>query len=60
MSNLATKFEQFKQKIELTDNERSNIISSHKHMRENILQRAPYVYKTFLTGSYKKNSAKTC
>ena len=36
-TGLPTKFDKFRQKIELTDNQRGKIKSSHKHLRENIL-----------------------
>lgn len=55
-SGLPTKFEKFRQKIELTDNQRDKIKTSHKHLREKILQPLNYVSHTFLTGSYKKNT----
>ena len=55
-SGLPTKFEKFRQKIELTDNQRDKIKTSHKHLRENILQPLNYVSHTFLTGSYKKKT----
>jgi len=55
-SGLATKFDKFRQKIELTDNQRNKIKTSHKHLRENILQPLDYVSHTFLTGSYKKKT----
>lgn len=38
-SGLPTKFEKFRQKIELTDNQRDKIKTSHKHLRENIYNR---------------------
>jgi hypothetical protein len=56
MSSLSTKFEQFRQRIELTENERNNIIRSHLHLRERVLQKLDYVEKSFLTGSYKKST----
>jgi len=55
-SGLPTKFERFRQKIELTQNQRDKIKTSHKHLRENILQPLDYVSHTFLTGSYKKKT----
>jgi len=55
-SGLPTKFEKFRQKIELTENQRNKIKTSHKHLRENILQPLDYVSHTFLTGSYKKKT----
>ena len=55
-SGLATKFDKFRQKIELTDNQRDKIKTSHKYLREKILQPLDYVSHTFLTGSYKKKT----
>lgn len=55
-SGLPTKFEKFRQKIELTETQRAKIKTSHKHLRENILQPLDYVSNTFLTGSYKKKT----
>ena len=55
-SGLSTKFEKFRQKIELTQNQRDKIKTSHKHLREKILQPLDYVSQTFLTGSYKKKT----
>lgn len=55
-TGLPTKFEEFRQKIELTDNQRNKIKTSHKHLREKILQPLDYVSHTFLTGSYKKKT----
>ena len=55
-SGLPTKFDKFRQKIELTENQRDKIKTSHKHLRENILQPLDYVSYTFLTGSYKKKT----
>jgi predicted nucleotidyltransferase len=55
-SGLSTKFDKFRQKIELTPNQRDKIKASHKHLRESILQPLDYVSNTFLTGSYKKKT----
>jgi hypothetical protein len=55
-SGLPTKFKKFIQKIELTDNQRDKIKTSHKHLREKVLQPLDYVSHTFLTGSYKKKT----
>lgn len=55
-SGLPTKFDNFRKKIELTDNQRDKIKTSHKHLRENILQPLDYISHTFLTGSYKKKT----
>ena len=55
-TGLPTKFDKFRQKIELTQNQRDKIKSSHKHLRESILQPLDYVSNTFLTGSYKKKT----
>ena len=55
-SGLPTKFDKFRQKIELTENQRDKIKTSHKHLRENILQPLDYISHTFLTGSYKKKT----
>ena len=55
-SGLPTKFEKFRQKIALTDNQRDKIKTSHKHLREKILQPLDYISHTFLTGSYKKKT----
>jgi predicted nucleotidyltransferase len=55
-SGLSTKFDKFRQRIELTQNQRDKIKASHKHLRESILQPLDYVSNTFLTGSYKKKT----
>ena len=38
-TGLPTKFEQFRQEIELTQNQRQRIIDSHTHLRQNNLIR---------------------
>ena len=53
---LSGKFEKFRKKIEPTDNQKRQIISTHTHLRESYLINLPYVSKTFLTGSYKRNT----
>lgn len=53
---LQGKFDLFRQRIEPTENERQNVIGSHTHLRDNILNRLDYVKTTFLTGSYKKRT----
>jgi predicted nucleotidyltransferase len=55
-TGLPTKFDKFRQKIELTYAQKYKIKTSHKHLRENILQKLYYVSNTFLTGSYKKKT----
>jgi hypothetical protein len=55
-TGLPTKFNKFRQKIELTESQRDRIKKSHKHLRENILQPLNYMSNTFLTGSYKKQT----
>ena len=55
-TGLPAKFEQFRQNIELTDNQRQKIISSHTHLRQNNLIQLHYVSDSFLTGSYKKRT----
>ena len=55
-TGLPAKFEQFRQNIELTENQRQNIIGSHTHLRQNILIPLDYVSDSFLTGSYKKHT----
>lgn len=55
-TGLPTKFETFRQNIELTESQRSQIISSHLHLRENILQGMNFISSTFLTGSYKRRT----
>ncbi len=54
--SLQTKFETFKQAIEPTDNEIKKVINSHKHLRQDILQKLDYVMNTILTGSYKRKT----
>lgn len=54
-SGLETKFDQLRQNIELTQNQREKIITSHTALRAAI-EKLPYVQSTFLTGSYKKNT----
>ena len=55
-TGLSTKFEQFRQEIELTPNQRQRIINSHIHLRQNNLIRLHYVSDSFLTGSYKRHT----
>ena len=55
-TGLPAKFEQFRQNIELTENQREKIISTHTHLRENNLIQLSYVTNSFLTGSYKKRT----
>lgn len=50
------KFEQYRQKIELTDGQRDRIIGTHTHLRTKLLQPLSYVNKTQLVGSYKKKT----
>ena len=54
--SLQQKFEKFRQNIEPTENERNKIITTHTHLRQNILQRLDYVKNTILTGSYKRRT----
>jgi hypothetical protein len=54
--SLQTKFEQFRQNIEPTSSQIDSIISSHTHLRQNILQKLNYVKNTILTGSYKRKT----
>lgn len=53
---LQGKFDQLRQDIEPTENERGKIITTHNHLRQNILQKLPYVKNTILTGSYKRKT----
>ena len=55
-TGLPTKFDQFRQNIELTAIQKLDIISSHIHLRQNNLAPLNYVIDSFLTGSYKKNT----
>lgn len=55
-TGLPSKFEKFKQNIELTQNQKDKIIKSHTHLRQRNLQPLIYVRESFLTGSYKKNT----
>ena len=54
-TGLPTKFEQFRQNIELTANQKQSIISSHTYLRSQ-LQQFDYVSNSLLTGSYIKNT----
>ncbi len=54
--SLQTKFEQFRQNIEPTPSQMEQVIGSHTHLRQNILQKLPYVKNTILTGSYKRRT----
>lgn len=54
-TGLQTKFDTLRKNIELTDNQLQKIITSHSTLRMEI-EKLPYVQKTFLTGSYKKNT----
>jgi len=53
---LQSKFDQFRQAIEPTENQREQIVGSHTHLRQTILQKLTYVKNTFLTGSYKRRT----
>ena len=55
-TGLPAKFEEFRQNIELTENQRADIIGSHTHLRQRNLIPLSYVRETFLTGSYKKRT----
>ena len=55
-TGLSAKFDQFRHNIELTENQRQKIISSHTHLRQNNLIQLHYVSDSFLTGSYKKRT----
>ena len=55
-TGLPTKFEQFRQAIELTQSQRDRIIASHTHLRQYNLMPLSYVWETFLTGSYKRHT----
>lgn len=43
MKSLQAKFDEFRQRIEPTENERKNVIQSHTHLSDNILKRLNYV-----------------
>lgn len=53
---LQGKFDQFRRDIEPTENERNKIITTHNHLRQNVLQKLTYVKNTILTGSYKRKT----
>ncbi|EGQ7826049.1 nucleotidyltransferase domain-containing protein [Vibrio parahaemolyticus] len=55
-TGLQSKFEIFRENIELTQTQKEKIISSHTHLRERNLQPLFYVKESFLTGSYKRNT----
>lgn len=54
--SLQTRFDKFRQAIEPTESEREKVITSHTHLRQNILQKLTYVKNTILTGSYKRKT----
>ena len=54
-TGLPTKFEQFRQNIELTANQKQSIRDSHNYLRRQ-MQQFDYVSNSFLTGSYIKNT----
>lgn len=54
--SLQSQFEQFRQNIEPTAMQFEQIIGSHTHLRQNILQKLNYVSNTILTGSYKRQT----
>lgn len=56
MATLQQLFDDFRRKIELSENQKSTIASSHNHLRQNILQKLDYVDTTLLIGSYKKST----
>lgn len=55
-TGLQSKFEKFRENIELTQGQKDKIISSHTHLRQRNLQPLHYVKESFLTGSYKRNT----
>lgn len=54
--NLQGKFEKFCRRIELNKQQKQRIISSHRHLRQNCLDKLSMVRGSFLTGSYKKKT----
>jgi len=54
--SLSSKFDEFRQNLEVSDSKIEKIITSHTHLRQNILQSLNYVKETFLTGSYKRKT----
>jgi len=53
---LSNRFKKFINNIELSQDQKTKIQNSHKYLRKNYLEKLDYVEKTFLTGSYKKNT----
>lgn len=53
---LSNRIRKFISDIELTELQKTKIQNSHKYLRKNYLENLGYVEKTFLTGSYKKNT----
>jgi len=53
---LSNRIKFFQKKIELTDLQKEKIQKSHQWLRKKYLDKFDYVEKTFLTGSYKKNT----
>ncbi len=54
--SLQSEFEMFRKNIEPTANQKEQLVSSHVHLRQNILHRLNYISNTILTGSYKRNT----
>lgn len=54
--SLQSRFDRFRQNIEPTENQRQQVINSHIYLRQNVLQKFPYVRNTILTGSYKRRT----
>jgi len=55
-TGLSNRIKFFQKKIALTDAQKEKIQKSHQWLRKKYLDKFDYVEKTFLTGSYKKNT----
>jgi len=55
-ASLPNRIRKFINNIELRQAQKTKIQNSHKYLRKNYLEKLDYVEKTFLTGSYKKNT----
>ena len=54
--NLEQKFDTFRKKIEPTNHQRGQIRKYHGQIRKDIQKSSKSIYKTFLTGSYRKHT----
>ena len=57
MASVAARFQAMLSNITPTDSDRDQAIKSHRHMRDQLVQKRAWIKETFLTGSYKRGTA---